>query len=362
MGLTTALYYPWIEIQDEQWLRTACLYWDRLHTIVPASIRRPYQNPASKELLDAGVLEPLRVESGLAEIEQLASDVVTYLESQEAGELLLGRAPGQRASLHIDKLPRSVQRLVRIHPEKLPYELRHVLESSQKSRDAWLKVEPEFAAFYMTLLATRLAEQRALGLLTSSFAADRLANSVRSGTRSWSAAMQGLTRSRLRSPASRELIEGIVVDLVLGGFSIGPDVPLKKVLAFRRRHSDELGRLRTKIGELAASVPVDASPAAIRQRAQDLAANEVAPALADLRAALKGSRIKTLTEGLLKVSFLSAAPTSALVLAGLTAPTALAVGAGISLTATAALFAVEKERTLRENPFAYLLAVEREFT
>lgn len=361
MAFTTALYYPWIDIQDERWLRTACLYWDRLKTIVPASIKRPYRTSASRELFDAGILEPLRVESGLAEIEELASDVVTYLHSQEANELLLGRAPGRRASIHIDKLPGAVRRLARLHPEKLPYELRRFLEPSHRARNGWLEVEHKFADFYMTLLATRLAGKHALGLLTSSFAADRLANNARSGARSWAAALEARPHPRWPSPVSRELVEGILVDLVVDGFSIAPDVTLKRVLAFRKTHSAELGRLRTKIAELATAIPADAPPAAVRQRAQDLVTNEIGPALTDLRAALRGSRIKALTEGLLKISVLSAAPTSALVIAGLAVPTALAVGAGISLTAMAALLAVDKEKTLRENPFSYLLAVERTF-
>ena len=30
-----ALYYPFIDIQNEKWLKTALLYWDEIRTIVP---------------------------------------------------------------------------------------------------------------------------------------------------------------------------------------------------------------------------------------------------------------------------------------------------------------------------------------
>ena len=53
-----------------------------------------------------------------------------------------------------------------------------------------------------------------------------------------------------------EQLEGMLVDRVFGGLSITPDVPLKAILAFRERHSAELGRLPKQIGELATSIPM----------------------------------------------------------------------------------------------------------
>ncbi|UCZ56412.1 hypothetical protein LGV61_11870 [Desulfurispirillum indicum] len=38
MAFTKSLYYPWIDIPDEAWLKTAGLYWDKIQTIVPSSI------------------------------------------------------------------------------------------------------------------------------------------------------------------------------------------------------------------------------------------------------------------------------------------------------------------------------------
>ena len=34
-----ALYYPFIEISNEPWLKTACLYWDSISTIVPSKMK-----------------------------------------------------------------------------------------------------------------------------------------------------------------------------------------------------------------------------------------------------------------------------------------------------------------------------------
>jgi hypothetical protein len=87
----------------------------------------------------------------------------------------------------------------------------------------------------------------------------------------------------------------------------------------------------------------------------------VKPAIDDLRAAIRGSRIKSFTEGLLKISALSAGPASILVAPGFGLATALAVGTGVSFIATTILMAVGKKEILRQNPFSYLLSLEKKF-
>ena len=42
MAFTKSLYYPWIDIRDEAWIKNAALYWNEIQTIVPSSIEAPY--------------------------------------------------------------------------------------------------------------------------------------------------------------------------------------------------------------------------------------------------------------------------------------------------------------------------------
>lgn len=35
MSYTKALYYPTIDIEDSEWMKTAILFWDEINTIVP---------------------------------------------------------------------------------------------------------------------------------------------------------------------------------------------------------------------------------------------------------------------------------------------------------------------------------------
>lgn len=41
MSYTKALYYPTIDIEDSEWMKTAILFWDEINTIVPESQPAP---------------------------------------------------------------------------------------------------------------------------------------------------------------------------------------------------------------------------------------------------------------------------------------------------------------------------------
>jgi hypothetical protein len=311
----------------------------------------------------------------MEEIEDLAADVVTYLGTPEGAELLIADRGARRHDIHVDKLPHRFGRLARMHPEKLPSEIRHMLRNlaapSERGQE-WLHVDEGFANFYMTLLASRLAERVGARLLTALPAADRLAVSARldaqlNGLVPWG--IDGHWRHwreyeafgpRHRMP--RHLAPGMLASLAIERIGVAPDTPIDRLIEFRAKHRDELAQFRTKVEQLAASVEEDLPVEALRQRIADLHAREVEPAFSNLKAALKGRRITWLTDGLLKVGFLSAGSSTMLVMAGLAVPTALLAGAGISLIATGTMYNVDRRESLRTNPFAYLLSVESELS
>src|SRR3990172_3947717 len=179
--MSQALYYPWIDIQDEMWLKTSLLYWDSVRTIVPESIDSPYASETGRALQDAGFLVPLRVHSGMEEIRELTDDVVTYLNTREGGELLVAGANDRRHLIHVDKLSTNLVRLPMFH-QKFGHEVLHFLSSRASPSDrgsGWLDVDEGFAHFYMTLLANRLAERIGAALLTSIPEAESLALAAR---------------------------------------------------------------------------------------------------------------------------------------------------------------------------------------
>lgn len=219
----------------------------------------------------------------------------------------------------------------------------------------------------MTLLAARLSEHAGVGLLTDIPANNKLANVVR-----LDAKISLPRRRRCRSDDNYcshrrnmplSLAQGALADLIIEGIKIDPNTPTKKVLKFRNEHADELGRFRTKIAELTKTISNDQPVDRLRQQVNDIYVNEVQPAISDLEKGLQDHRIRWTTENFLKVAFFSTSSTSIpLALLGLCVPQALLVGAGISLTASAIMYNREKAAKLRQNPFSYLLAAEKNLT
>ena len=143
MAFTRALYYPWIEIKNEGWLKNALLYWEQVQTIVPASIEQPYNTKTAREFFDEGLLTPYYVESSMREINELTDDVLKYLESPEGVEVLMSKEISEFHFIHPDKLPNEIRDLVDIHPEKLPHKIQHILRRafSNNQSDDWIPVD-----------------------------------------------------------------------------------------------------------------------------------------------------------------------------------------------------------------------------
>ncbi len=370
MPPTQALYYPWIDILDDGWLKTASLYWDELRTIVPESIDHPYSTDTGREFESEGFLIPLRVAPTMDEVEALTADAIAYLNTPEAAESVLsprGQRPGK---IHVDKLPRAFTELAMMHEDKLPLAVRELVALSGRGktgRGGWLAVDEAFADFYMTLLATRLSDRIGASLLTPLPSSERLALTAKAD-----AQLAGLLASApRRHPREYEawgprrtrphtLATGLLAQLTLEQVAVDPKTPVKKLIAFRQSHPDELAGFRTKVADLATQIETDLPADALRRRVQDIYVNQVQPALSDLQAALKGSRIKSFAEGIIKVALLSAGPSSILVNAGLSVPIALLAGAGASLAVTGVLYNVARRDSLRSNPYSYVLGARQE--
>jgi hypothetical protein len=267
MPFSQAIYYPFIDITDDAWLKTSLLYWDSVRTIVPESIEDPYSSRTAQALQDAGFLLPLRVHSEMEEIEELVPEVMAHLSSPEGLALLASGTDGPTHDIHIQKLPNRMGRFWDIHPEKLPYEIRSILEGisapSRRGRQ-WLEVDEGFAMFYMTLLANQLAERVDAAVVTPFPAAERVAISARLDARlppiawrhgppSWRE-YDAFGRRR-RMP--RRLAPAMLAELTLQRVAISQNTSIDDLLQFREAHKDELACFRTEISKLAGGVSED---------------------------------------------------------------------------------------------------------
>jgi len=377
MPNSQGLYYPGIDIRDEAWLKTSLLYWDSLRTIVPESIDVPYSSETALALQDAGFLIPLRVHSDMEEIRELTEDVLTYLNSNEGAELLISGNNRRRSYIHLDKLSTSLVRLL-MHRLKFGHEaLDFVSRLGSPSRRGvnWLELDEGFALFYMTLLASRLAERVGASLLTSLPNAENLAIKARFDTQINRFFPSGVHRLDRRYPLFREfeacgprrpmprtLAPGMLSELSIQQIVINPNTSIDDLLKFRERHRDELALFRTKIHQLTSAIEVDLPAESLRQHISDLYTNEVRPAIDNLKHSLEGQRIRWLAEGLFKIVFLSVGSSSLLISSGLDVPTALLAGAGLSLIISGTIYNVDKRESLLNNPYSYLLSIERELT
>jgi hypothetical protein len=368
MAFTKALYYPRIQVPNDGWLKTAMLYWEGIQTIVPASMPEPYSG-TSRVLFDAGVLSPLHVHPHMDSVERLAVKVFDYFGSTEANGVLIEGGLRQWDLLHPEKLP-ELRELVHIHPEKFPYELQRQLDRLFHGREEnWVRVDRPFARFYMTMLATQLAEDHGIALLTDLPASDRLAVNVRLDGK------LGIPHIRFGDPPWRRygqhsfddqrvsgaLAHALLADLTLQKIAISPETSVDKLLRFREDHKDQLGRFRTKMADLTKSVEGDLTVGALQQRVADIYANEVKPTINEMKDCLSASKVKWVLESFLKTSMLSVPATGTLAALGLAAPHALLAGAGISLIVSSVLYNVQKREDIRKNPYSYLLAAESYF-
>jgi hypothetical protein len=145
------LYYPTIEICDESWLKSALLFWDRVHRIVPQGYR-PTDSPEIRRAVDAGLLVDIHPEP------DDRSGAITGFESFLA---------------QLDNVPvayddEELESTTRVHRDKIDSRLYPVLDAAARTivDDEWIELSPIVARGYMNTLAQIIADRRNLVLGT----------------------------------------------------------------------------------------------------------------------------------------------------------------------------------------------------
>ena len=101
----------------------------------------------------------------------------------------------------------------------------------------------------------------------------------------------------------------------------------------------------------------------MQQEVKDLYINEFLPALNSFKTALTSSKIKWITDNLLKVSLFNASATGVpMALLGMPLKNSIFAGVGVSMMASIVSCNVDKKTLLQENPYSYLLSIERELS
>lgn len=359
MGFTKALYYPTIDIANWDWAKSAALFWDNIQTIVPESIKTPYEGRVTKILHDEGLLTPHIVNPDYHIIQDLAGDINKFLETNEGFDFLV-KGERENTSIHLEKLPREIRRISRLHPEKLPNEIRHMLEDEIHGNN-WLEVDSRFAGFYMTLLANKICERERLVLLTDNTLASKLSDKARLDNQRKVFGRERHWDYDRYENTTLHLSQGLLSNLILKGIRFSPDTKTEEIIKFKRKHQDELGLFRITLEKLVSDIPDDIPFETLQQNIQDIYINEFQPAYNNFQKALDGFKLKWINDHVMKIAFFKGG-TGALLpyLLGATIPQALLAGAGISIITSAISYNQEKREMLRENPYSYLVSAEKE--
>ena len=162
------LYYPFIHVRDEAWLKLSALYWDDMTRIVPKSYT-PRDTRDVRALEDAGVLkriDPTNYEEPVGELFSLLLErhahklAARYDVSQRDGW------PENRERFGLNTGRAQASSLAFIHGSKLEPALTEQLlkrKLALPSRDRrWLGMHPAIVRAYMIALAAEIANRRGL--------------------------------------------------------------------------------------------------------------------------------------------------------------------------------------------------------
>ena len=197
------------------------------------------------------------------------------------------------------------------------------------------------------VLANRLCEDHSLGLITDDAPCFNFCETVR-------------FNNQTTNSFNHHLTQGLLLNYVIDGLSISPENSFEDIFFFKEHHKDELGRFRTQLAKFTKGCTANESINVIQQEISDLYVNEFLPAYNDFKKALNSSKIKWFTDTFMKVSTLSVGATSVpTALLGMPIEKAVLAGIGVSVIASAVSYDANKKDVLRNNPYSYLLSMEK---
>ena len=210
-----------------------------------------------------------------------------------------------------------------------------------------------FANFYMTLLANKLARQKSLALLTSESNHDRLSTCFSIDTY-----MRFITQEQGNAESiGRSLLTNLIVD----GIKIDPLVDIDKLHDFKQKYKEELWNFRNGLEEMAnMDIPPVITIEGLEQKVQDIYNNKFVRDSRNLQHALQGFGIHFLIGGVATLAFSDVSTCFNEVLSNLSHPTHLAIGAGALLTYKCYQTIKENQETKRRHIMSYVLSIEKE--
>jgi hypothetical protein len=336
------LYYPFIHVRDEAWLKLSALYWDDMTRIVPKSYT-PRDTRDVRALEEAGVLK--RVDP--ASYEEPVGELFSLLLERHSHKLASRYDVSQRDAwpenrerfgLRLSDARTSSSSLAFIHGSKLEPALTEQLlqrKLALPSRDRrWLGMHPAIVRAYMIALAAEIANRRGLQPVSdnvthlsgvASCTVEDLAKSL-FGDLNLSKKRPSRGRRAAGSARALDVTEERVAFVTLR--AVLPQrldaVPIKRILELRRDHADARNAFHAYVedvrNQLATGKIVDGE--ALDEHIRLEYDKRLKPALSELSRGLRSLGVGTFlgTFGVAVAlpvgSMLSISPSAALALAG----------------------------------------------
>ena len=399
--LGSALYYPHIDIADQNWLRTAVLFWDEIKTIAPRAVKSPFQTKDTNVLWKEGYLEPLRCDLHPDLLDTLGKRVVSLMDRNQFLSGNRNIEPNFAALIHAEKLGWEIRGALHdahIHPEKLSPELRALVMKAGLARmhrdklpplirlmeamsywridpknwrihpkkmspnllaelarlnlfsdrdGEWILVDDRFATIYMSALAALLAKEMDLAALTNEDS-------------SLGVNLHGLLEDVKPHTASDK--KGALVSFLMETIKVDPTTKIEKLLAFRRARQNQLAELSAQFEDLSSKIRSCESGRELEDQARQVYTTRIRPKLEALKAELSDNAMQSVWEGVQRAVTISVPAGGALsYFSGLAGTTLLAAGAAIAITDIAVKTHLARNKIRRASPYTYLLDVERKF-
>lgn len=348
MVSSKALYYPSIDIRDEEWLKTAYLFWDEINTIVPTSLEgRAYKNNTTRYLEDEGYLRPYFVKPESAVVRNLVDKVKSFAKTEEGKACLNQVAPDNvHHNPYMDERSQFY-----LHKEKLPFEIQQLI-GDKLGEDGWARVSDNFADYYMTILANAIASQKSMTLLTD---ATPLANLTTKCSEE--AAHRSLSATGSTSSIT-SVSQSLLVKMIMDGIKINPLTSFQDLKIFKDYHRSELDNFRNGLDEITSlNMPDGIDYEGMVQCVKDIYDRKVLLAYNDLKAALSGSRISFLND-VSSICYSGITTTVLDTMTNLSGPQKLLVGAGVFLTANIIKEYNNRNILKRASKMSYLLSIK----
>lgn len=161
------LYFPFIHVRDDDWLKTAALYWPSIRRLVPRGYRK-HDSRTAQTFFDAGIL---RDETPRSLLDSMAWDLLDTL--RENADRLITDYSIEHAFANWDRREWGegtgngrARELGWIHVTKFPSDVVDylaerglALRGRNRAHDPWIGLHPVLAGAYMTALAGHVSEQ-----------------------------------------------------------------------------------------------------------------------------------------------------------------------------------------------------------